>query len=88
MTPSSQELESPGNPGRFRFFDTELLVLAEKLGYRIKDVPVRWVDDDDSRVRIISAAWKDVRGVFCMRWWLWRSRTRVAEARRQRDYVT
>ena len=70
------------------FFDTELLVLAEKLGYRIKDVPVRWVDDDDSRVRIISAAWKNVRGVFCMRWWLWRSRTRVAEARRQRDYVT
>ena len=46
------------------FFDTELLVLAEKLGYRIKDVPVRWVDDDDSRVWIISAVCEDVRGFF------------------------
>ena len=44
------------------FFNTELLVLAEKLGYRIKDVPVWWVDDDDSWVWIISAAWEDVRG--------------------------
>src|SRR5205085_431608 len=27
------------------FFDTELLALGEKLGYRIKDVPVHWVED-------------------------------------------
>jgi glycosyltransferase involved in cell wall biosynthesis len=33
------------------FFDTELLVIAEKSGYRLKEVPVRWVEDPDSRVR-------------------------------------
>lgn len=49
------------------FFDTELLVLAEKLGYRICEVPVRWVDDPDSRVRIWSTAIDDVRGLFRLR---------------------
>ncbi len=34
------------------FFDTELLLLAERAGYRIAEVPVRWVEDRDSRVRI------------------------------------
>ncbi len=49
------------------FFDTELLVLAEKQGYRIKDVPVAWTEDDDSRVRIIPTAWDDLKGVFRLR---------------------
>lgn len=49
------------------FLDTELLVLAEKQGYRIKDIPVQWIDDDDSRVKIISTAWEDVKGVFRVR---------------------
>jgi glycosyltransferase involved in cell wall biosynthesis len=33
------------------FFDTELLILAEKSGYRLKEVPVRWVEDRDTRVK-------------------------------------
>ncbi len=33
------------------FFDTELLILAEKAGYRLKEVPVKWVEDPDSRVK-------------------------------------
>ncbi|MEK7677430.1 MAG: dolichyl-phosphate beta-glucosyltransferase [Verrucomicrobiota bacterium] len=45
------------------FMDTELLILAEKLGYRIFDLPVRWVDDPDSRVKIIQTAFHDVRGL-------------------------
>ncbi len=49
------------------FFDTELLTLSEKLGFRIKDVPVRWIDDDDSRVKIVSTAWEDIKGVFRVR---------------------
>jgi hypothetical protein len=36
------------------FFDTELLVTAERLGLRIGEVPVDWVDDPDSRVQIVS----------------------------------
>jgi glycosyltransferase involved in cell wall biosynthesis len=33
------------------FFDTELLVLAEKNGFRLKEVPVHWTEDPDTRVR-------------------------------------
>lgn len=52
------------------FFDTELLVLAEKRGYRVKDVPVHWVDDDDSRVKILPTAWEDIKGVLRLRGYL------------------
>ena len=49
------------------FFDTELMTLAERQGYRIKDVPVRWVDDRDSRVRIAETAAADLRGIWRLR---------------------
>ncbi|WP_238412418.1 bifunctional glycosyltransferase family 2/GtrA family protein [Saccharothrix deserti] len=45
------------------FFDTELLVLAERAGARIHEVPVDWVDDPDSRVDIVSTAVADLKGV-------------------------
>ncbi|MFL6163617.1 MAG: glycosyltransferase [Jatrophihabitantaceae bacterium] len=45
------------------FFDTELLVLAERSGLRIHEVPVDWVDDPDSRVDIVSTAIADLKGV-------------------------
>lgn len=45
------------------FFDTELLVLAERSGLRIHEVPVDWVDDPDSRVDIVATAAADLRGV-------------------------
>ncbi len=45
------------------FFDTELLVLAERSGLRIHEVPVDWVDDPDSRVDIASTALEDLRGI-------------------------
>jgi putative flippase GtrA len=45
------------------FFDTELLVLAERRGLRIHEVPVDWVDDPDSRVDIVATAMADLRGV-------------------------
>jgi len=44
------------------FFDTEMLLLAERNGLRIHEVPVDWVDDPDSRVHITSTAWTDLRG--------------------------
>jgi putative flippase GtrA len=45
------------------FFDTELLVLAERAGLRIHEVPVDWIDDADSRVNVISTALADLRGI-------------------------
>ena len=45
------------------FFDTELLVLAERAGLRIHEVPVDWVDDPDSRVDLVRTARDDLRGV-------------------------
>jgi len=44
------------------FFDTELLLLAERNGLRIHEVPVDWVDDPDSRVHIANTAWNDLKG--------------------------
>jgi putative flippase GtrA len=45
------------------FFDTELLVTAQRRGLRIHEVPVDWIDDPDSRVRIVRTAVDDLRGV-------------------------
>jgi hypothetical protein len=63
-------------------------VLAEKRGYRIKDLPVQWIEDDDSRVKIVRTAWEDIKGVARLRWKLWReifspaSRPAVAVSKR------
>jgi len=45
------------------FFDTELLVLAQRRRMRIHEVAVDWVDDPDSRVDIVATALADLRGV-------------------------
>jgi glycosyltransferase involved in cell wall biosynthesis len=49
------------------FFDTELLAVAERDGLRIRDMPVRWSEDDDSRVKILQTAWDDIKGVLRLR---------------------
>ena len=49
------------------FFDTELLILAENNGYRIKEVPVKWTDDPGSRVKIIGTAFEDIKGLLRLR---------------------
>jgi putative flippase GtrA len=45
------------------FFDTELLVLAERAGLRIAEVAVDWIDDADSRVKLVATAVGDLRGI-------------------------
>jgi putative flippase GtrA len=45
------------------FFDTELLILAQRRGLRIHEVPVDWIDDPDSRVDLVATALADLRGV-------------------------
>ncbi len=49
------------------FFDTELLLLAEKGGYRVKDIPVHWIEDTDSRVDVRKTVMEDLEGLARMR---------------------
>ncbi len=49
------------------FFDTELLILAQRSGMRIYEVPVDWIDDPNSSVDIVATALADLRGVARMR---------------------
>jgi SAM-dependent methyltransferase len=65
------------------FFDTELLALAHRSGMRISEIPVRWVDDDDSRVRIAKTAAEDLKGI----WRLWLDERRSAGAPASRPVV-
>ncbi len=53
----------PGVRDEAWFFDTELLMLAQRSGLRIHEVPVDWVDDPDSRVDIVRTALEDLRGI-------------------------
>ena len=49
------------------FFDTELLLLAEKGGYRVKEIPIRWVEDTDTRVNVPKTILEDLAGLLRMR---------------------
>ncbi|GAC56909.1 putative glycosyltransferase [Gordonia hirsuta DSM 44140 = NBRC 16056] len=64
------------------FFDTELLVLAERVGLRIAEVPVDWVDDPDSSVDIVATAVADLKGCARIGWALAAGRLPVEQLRR------
>ncbi len=54
------------------FFDTELLLLAERNGMRIHEVPVDWIEDLDSRVELLPTIGNDLRGLWRVRRSFWR----------------
>jgi hypothetical protein len=49
------------------FFDTEMLLLAEHNNLRIYEVPVEWIEDLDTRVKIVKTATEDIRGLVRVR---------------------
>jgi glycosyltransferase involved in cell wall biosynthesis len=49
------------------FFDTEILFYAEKLGYRIKEVPIFWKEDPDTKAKILKDAYDDLCGLYRLR---------------------
>jgi glycosyltransferase involved in cell wall biosynthesis len=67
------------------FFDTELLFCAERLGYRILELPVKWVEGGDSRVKVLATALADLRGLARIKreWKMengeWRTKNRSGE---------
>ena len=65
------------------FFDTELLARAQRAGYNVREIPVRWVEDGDSRVRIVRTALDDLSGVRRLRRQGVRPATRLAPSGRR-----
>ena len=65
------------------FFDTELLVLAEYAGLRVESVPIRWIEDTDSRVNVVKTVIEDLRGLARLR----RTARRLAGAWRSGQHV-
>ena len=59
------------------FFDTELLLLAERNGLRISEIPVDWIDDADSRVAVLRTGLEDLQGMGRMAIQFWTGRGRL-----------
>jgi glycosyltransferase involved in cell wall biosynthesis len=59
------------------FFDTELLLLAERNGLRVHEVPVDWIEDLDSRVDLVPTISADLRGLWRLRREFWHGNGRV-----------
>jgi dolichyl-phosphate beta-glucosyltransferase len=49
-------------------FDCEILLLAKKGGYRIKEVGVSWGHDSDSRIKLISESFRMLRSLITIKW--------------------
>ena len=67
------------------FFDSELLILCEKNGYPVFEIPVRWEDDPDSKVRVVSTSYRQTMGLLRLRFGgLRRSRAALRNLREER----
>jgi glycosyltransferase involved in cell wall biosynthesis len=66
----------PEIENRMWFFDTELLILAHRAKLRICELPVKWVEDPDSKVKIVATATEDIRGLLRMRFGIGRGGAR------------
>ena len=49
------------------FFDSELLFRAHKRGYKIKEIPVKWIEDEDSRVKIVNTVTNYLKSIAVLR---------------------
>ena len=65
-TPGRRGAGAPGKDQAW-FFDTELLLKGERQGYRIFELPVEWIEDLDTRVKIVKTALEDIKGLLRVR---------------------
>jgi dolichyl-phosphate beta-glucosyltransferase len=56
-------------------FDVEALSVARRLGFRVTDMPVRWVNSPASRVNIWVHPWQMLGELLQIRWRHWRAGT-------------
>lgn len=59
-------------------FDVEVLLLAERLGYVVEDLPVEWINSPESKVEIIADSLKMLRDT-------WQIRRRIRHVQRLPD---
>lgn len=45
------------------FFDSELLIIADKAGFKIAEIPIVWKDDPHSTVKVAKTVWGDIKGL-------------------------
>ena len=55
-------------------FDAEIIHLARRAGYRLKEVPVRWHDERGTKVHLVRDSVNSFRGLLTIRWNGWRGR--------------
>jgi glycosyltransferase involved in cell wall biosynthesis len=67
MTRQAAETIIPAIKDNNWFFDTEMLIIAAKRGYKIRSVPVKWDDDPASTVNIVKTAAEDIKGLLRLR---------------------
>lgn len=48
-------------------FDVEILSLAARAGYKVKEIGVQWRDDGDTRLQLVSGNWKNLKDLFRIR---------------------
>ncbi len=49
-------------------FDVEILFLAVKFGYRVKEVPVKWIYGEETKVNPLKDSWRNLKDVIAVRW--------------------
>jgi len=54
-------------------FDFEILALAKKMGYKIKEIPVTWINDVNSKVGL-GGYFSTLRDLARVRWNFWRNK--------------
>lgn len=65
-------------------FDVEVLSLAKKMGYKIKEVPANFINDLNSRMGImpyIKVLWE----VCKIRWWLWTNAYKIKSKKGKKE---
>ena len=73
---ADQTINGPAVTG----FDVEVLFLAQKLGYRIKEVPVEWYYFEATSVRPIHDSWRNLKDIIRIRLNDWQGQYRYASA--------